>query len=133
VIIGMEGLLYERLLWQSPVNYVYKSRGVGPAVTTFQRREAAPKGSNIKNTVVRTVKVREYHMGVDMLAPKGTDVHAVANSTVAFAGRRGGYGNLIVLNHGQGYQTYYAHLSAIKREIKVGATVSRGQVIGLVG
>ena len=133
VIIGMEGLLYERLLWQSPVNYVQKSRGVGPAVTIFRRREGAPKGSNSKNTVVRTVKVREYHMGVDMLAPKGADVHAVANSTVAFAGRRGGYGNLIVLNHGQGYQTYYAHLSAIKRGIKAGATVSRGEVIGLVG
>ena len=133
VIIGMEGLLYERLLWQSPVNYVQKSRGVGPAVTIFQRHEAAPKGSHSKNTVVRTVKVREYHMGVDMLAPKGTDVHAVANSTVAFAGRRGGYGNLIVLNHGQGYQTYYAHLSAIKRGIKAGAIVSRGDVIGLVG
>jgi hypothetical protein len=133
LIIGMEGLLYERLLWQSPVNYRQKSRGVGPAVTIFQRREAAPKGSNSKNTVVHTVKVREYHMGVDMLAPKGTDVHAVANSTVAFAGRRGGYGNLIVLNHGQGYQTYYAHLSAIKLGIKAGATVSRGAVIGLVG
>lgn len=133
VIIGMEGLLYERLLWQSPVNYVHKSRGVGPAVTTFQRRVAAPKGSKSKSTVVRTVKVREYHMGVDLLAPKGTDVHAVANSTVAFAGRRGGYGNLIVLNHGEGYQTYYAHLSAIKPGIKAGATVSRGAVIGLVG
>jgi hypothetical protein len=42
VIIGTEGLLYERLLWQSPVNYVQKSRGVGPAVTSFQRRVAAP-------------------------------------------------------------------------------------------
>ena len=133
VIIGMEGLLYERLLWQSPVNYVQKSRGVGPAVTSFRRREEAPKGSNSKNTVVHTVKVREYHMGVDMLAPKGTDVHAVADSTVAFAGRKGGYGNLIILNHGQGYQTYYAHLSAIKPGIKAGATVSRGDVIGLVG
>jgi murein DD-endopeptidase MepM/ murein hydrolase activator NlpD len=133
VIIGTDGLLYERLLWQSPVNYVQKSRGVGPAVTIFRRREGTTKGGNSKSTVVRTVKVREYHMGVDMLAPKGTEVHAVANSTVAFAGRRGGYGNLIVLNHGQGYQTYYAHLSAIKRGIKAGATVSRGEVIGLVG
>ncbi len=132
VFIGMEGLASERLLWQSPVKYFQKSRGVGPAVTTFQRRVAAPKGSGGKS-VVRTVKVREYHLGVDLLAPKGMDVHAVGDATVAFAGRNGGYGNLIILDHGRGYQTYYAHLSAIKHGVKVGAKLSRGDVIGLVG
>jgi murein DD-endopeptidase MepM/ murein hydrolase activator NlpD len=45
----------------------------------------------------------------------------------------GGFGKLIILDHGLGYQTYYAHLSVIKPEIKVGARVARGDVIGLVG
>jgi murein DD-endopeptidase MepM/ murein hydrolase activator NlpD len=92
----------------------------------------AKKGSG-KPTVVRTIKVPGYHLGVDMTAPKGTDVHAVGDAKVAFAGRRGGYGNLIILDHGRGYETYYAHLSKIQKGIKAGVPISRGDVIGLVG
>ena len=132
VFIGMEGLAYERLLWQSPVKYVRKSRGVGPATTTVRQRLKAPKGSG-KATVLRFIKVRRDHLGVDMLAPKGLEVHAVGDATVAFAGRQGGFGKLIVLDHGRGYQTYYAHLSTIGRGLKAGVNVSRGEVIGLVG
>jgi murein DD-endopeptidase MepM/ murein hydrolase activator NlpD len=132
VLIGMEGVAYERLLWQSPVKYVHKSRGTGPAVTSFRRRVAAPKGSNAKATT-RTYTVREYHLGSDLTAPKGTEVHGVGDAKVAFAGRMGGFGKLIILDHGMGYQTYYAHLSVIKPEIKVGVSVARGDVIGLVG
>lgn len=133
VYIGMDGLKYERLLWDSPVKYLYKSRGVGPTLTTYQRKVAAPKGSKGPATVVRTYVARGYHLGVDMLAPKGVEVHAVGDAKVSFAGRMGGYGNLIILDHGHGYQTYYAHLSRIGKEVKAGATVSGGEVIGLVG
>lgn len=132
VLIGMEGVAYERLLWQSPVKYVQKSRGVGASVTTVNVRVPVPKGDNAKPKT-RKVTVREYHIGADLIAPKGTDVHAVGDAKVYFAGRYGGYGNLIILDHGLGYQTYYAHLSVIKKEIKAGATVSRGDIIGLVG
>ncbi len=132
VIIGMDGVAYERLLWQSPVRYVRTSRGVGASVTTWRRRVPAKKGSG-KSTEVRTIKVPGYHLGVDMMAPKGTDVHAVGDAKVAFTGRRGGYGNLIILDHGRGYQTYYAHLSKILKGIKAGVSISRGDVIGLVG
>jgi murein DD-endopeptidase MepM/ murein hydrolase activator NlpD len=92
----------------------------------------APKGSKGKATV-RSVTVREYHLGSDLMAPKGTDVHTVGDAKVSFAGRMGGFGKLIILDHGLGYQTYYAHLSEIKPWIKVGASVARGDVIGLVG
>jgi murein DD-endopeptidase MepM/ murein hydrolase activator NlpD len=81
----------------------------------------------------RYVTVRVFHIGVDMLAPKGMEVHAVGDAAVGFAGKLGGYGNLIILNHGRGYQTYYAHLSKIEKSVKLGTSVSRGEVIGLVG
>jgi murein DD-endopeptidase MepM/ murein hydrolase activator NlpD len=132
VIVGMDGVAYERLLWQSPVKYIRSSRGVGASTTTYRRRVPAKKGS-AKATEVRTFKVPSYHLGVDMTAPKGTDVHAVGDATVSFVGRRGGFGNLIILDHGRGYQTYYAHLSKIGKGIKAGVHTSRGDVIGLVG
>ena len=132
VIIGMDGVAYERLLWESPVKYTRSSRGVGASVTTWRRRVPAKKGSG-KSTVVRTTKVPGYHLGVDMSAPKGTDVHAVGDAKVGFAGKRRGFGNLIILDHGRGYQTYYAHLSKIGKGIKAGVPVARGDLIGLVG
>ena len=132
VIIGMDGIAYERLLWESPVKYTRSSRGVGASITTWRRRVPAKKGS-AKPTVVQTFKVPSYHLGVDMTAPKGTDVHAVEDANVGFAGRTSGFGNLIILDHGRGYQTYYAHLSKIRKGIKVGAQVARGDMIGLVG
>jgi murein DD-endopeptidase MepM/ murein hydrolase activator NlpD len=142
VLIGMKGLAYERAIWQSPVHYVVKTRGVGPSTTTVRQRVPAPKTSGaptgttpggVKTTVMRIVTIGHYHLGVDLMAPKGTEVHAVGDATVTFAGREGGFGNLIILEHGRGYQTYYAHLSAIGRGIKPGARVLRGDVIGLVG
>jgi murein DD-endopeptidase MepM/ murein hydrolase activator NlpD len=132
VIIGMDGVAYERLLWESPVKYTRSSRGVGASVTTLRRRVPAKKGS-AKSTVVRTIKVPGYHLGVDMTAAKGTDVHAVGDAKVAFAGRRGTFGYLIILDHGRGYQTYYAHLSKIQKGVKAGVSIARGDVIGLVG
>jgi len=135
VFVGMEGVAYERLLWESPVKYVQISRGVGPALTTFWRRVAAPKGSTTaKPTVLRGYTVRGTHQGIDLLAAKGVEVHAVGDATVTWAGfQRGGYGNLIILDHGRGYQTYYAHLSRILPGVKAGTKVGRGDIIGLVG
>ena len=131
VLIGTDGVALERLLWQSPLKYAQMSRGVGPAVTTV-RAPVKSKG-RFGRTIMRTFSVREYHLGADLGAPMGTEVHAVADAKVSFAGKMGGYGNLIILDHGLGYQTYYAHLSVILPESKVGASVSRGDLIGLVG
>lgn len=71
------------------------------------------------------------HEGVDLAAPKGTPVYATGNAVVREARWRNGYGNLIELNHGFGYKTRYGHLS--KMFVKVGDSVTRGQVIGEVG
>jgi hypothetical protein len=71
------------------------------------------------------------HNGVDIAAPKGTPVYATANGVVASTAYQSGLGNLIVINHGNGYSTSYGHLSKIM--VASGHKVNRGELIGLVG
>ncbi|MDP1927480.1 MAG: peptidoglycan DD-metalloendopeptidase family protein [Thiobacillus sp.] len=73
------------------------------------------------------------HTGVDFGAPTGTRVKATGDATVAFAGRKGGYGNLVILRHQSGYETYYAHLSAFASGLRPGRPVGQGDVIAYVG
>lgn len=73
------------------------------------------------------------HTGVDFGAPTGTRVRATGDATVTFAGRKGGYGNLVILRHPNGYETYYAHLSAFASGIRSGRAVGQGDVIAYVG
>jgi murein DD-endopeptidase MepM/ murein hydrolase activator NlpD len=77
-------------------------------------------------------KVKKFHEGVDFSAPTGTEIYATGNGTVVDCGRsRGGYGNVIIIDHGFGYKTRYAHMHSF--EVKEGQKVTRGQVIGTVG
>jgi murein DD-endopeptidase MepM/ murein hydrolase activator NlpD len=71
------------------------------------------------------------HTGVDLAANYGETVGASMSGRVAFAGVRGGYGNLVVVDHGLGIATYYAHLSAVS--VVAGEEVAAGQVVGYVG
>jgi murein DD-endopeptidase MepM/ murein hydrolase activator NlpD len=73
------------------------------------------------------------HMGTDYAAPTGTPVHAAADARVSFAGRRGGYGNALVLAHSNSVSTLYGHMSRFTRNIRVGTRVQQGEVIGYVG
>jgi murein DD-endopeptidase MepM/ murein hydrolase activator NlpD len=73
------------------------------------------------------------HTGVDFGAPTGTRVKATSDASVVFAGRKGGYGNVVILRHPNGFETYYAHLSAFASGIRPGRAVSQGQVIAFVG
>ncbi len=73
------------------------------------------------------------HTGVDFGAPTGARVKATGDAVVEFAGRQGGYGNLLVLRHGNGFETYYAHLSAFAAGVSAGRSVSQGQVVAFVG
>ncbi len=72
-----------------------------------------------------------FHSGVDLAVPLGTAVQAVGSGTIAFAGQQGIYGNLVVINHAEGWQTRYAQLDRI--QVKVGQRVQKGQTIGTVG
>ena len=91
---------------------------------------AWPLSSN-KITSPYGTRSRGFHSGIDLAAKTGTSVYAVAGGTVELASWYYGYGNCIVINHGNGVKTRYAHLSAYK--VSVGATVSRGQLIALSG
>lgn len=71
------------------------------------------------------------HEGIDIAAPSGTPIRSAAAGTVIYAGWLGGYGNLVVVDHGGGVSTAYAHMSSIAAG--TGAQVAQGQVIGYVG
>jgi murein DD-endopeptidase MepM/ murein hydrolase activator NlpD len=73
------------------------------------------------------------HMGTDYAAPVGTPVHASGNGRVEFVGQKGGYGNVVVLKHGNQYETVYGHLSRFQRGLRAGMPVTQGQVIAYVG
>ncbi len=73
------------------------------------------------------------HMGTDYAAPVGTPVYAAADGRVSFEGRRGGYGNALMLAHSNGVSTLYGHLSRFARALRTGAHVRQGEVIGYVG
>ncbi len=75
--------------------------------------------------------VAGFHPGIDFGATVGTPIHAAGDGVVVYAGLESGYGNYTCINHGNGIATCYAHQSLIL--VKVGDTVKRGAVIGLVG
>ncbi len=79
------------------------------------------------------LKIRRPHHGIDYSAAAGTPVSAIGAATVIFSGRKGEYGNLVILRHANGYLTYYGHLSRISKEVRAGRKVEQGQVIGYVG
>lgn len=76
--------------------------------------------------------IRDHtHQGLDIAATTGTPIKAVADGTVTYSGTMGGYGKLIIIDHGNGIQTYYGHCS--KLYAKVGEKVTAGEVIAAVG
>jgi murein DD-endopeptidase MepM/ murein hydrolase activator NlpD len=72
-----------------------------------------------------------FHTGIDLIARAGTPVYAARNGRVSFADWSDGYGFLVILDHGHGERTFYAHLSRI--DVKVGVLVGQGVRVGLVG
>ncbi len=79
------------------------------------------------------LKYYRAHEGIDYAAPIGTPVSAVGDGTVTKSQYSGGYGNLVIIKHPNGYETYYGHLSKYGKGIKKGVRVKQGQVIGYVG
>jgi murein DD-endopeptidase MepM/ murein hydrolase activator NlpD len=79
------------------------------------------------------LKIRRPHYGIDFAAPRGTPVATVGDGHVVFAGWKGGYGKLVIINHPNSFKTYYGHLSRIGKGVSAGAKVVQGQVIGYVG
>jgi hypothetical protein len=76
-------------------------------------------------------KVRKFHNGIDFSAPEGTAIQATGDGEVVQSGRDGGYGNCVIISHGFGYRTLYAHMSRL--DVQVGQKVKKGHKIGLIG
>jgi len=74
---------------------------------------------------------RRFHDGVDLACPTGTPIHAADKGLVIYTGWRGGYGRTVLIDHGSGISTMYAHCS--RYAVQKGQAVNRGQVIGYVG
>jgi murein DD-endopeptidase MepM/ murein hydrolase activator NlpD len=77
------------------------------------------------------MRYRRHHNGVDIASPTGTPIYAAREGVVTFAGRRGGYGLVVYVDHGGGFTTVYGHASSL--HVKVGDRVTRGEVIARVG
>lgn len=77
------------------------------------------------------LKIRRMHNGIDIITNTGTPVHATGNGRIVFAGKRGGYGIEVEIDHGFGYHSIYGHLS--KTLVNVGQSVKRGTVIAESG
>lgn len=73
------------------------------------------------------------HEGTDYAAPSGTPIKATGNGRIAFRGRRGGYGNMIIIQHDSHLSTRYGHMSGFAKGLGVGSKVRQGDIIGYVG
>ena len=102
-----------------------------PAIQPVANKDLKQTASGYGNRIDPIYKTVKFHAGMDFSANVGTPVYATGNGTVQKAGWEGLYGNWIVINHGFGYVTRYAHLSKI--DVKVGQKVVRGETIGKVG
>ena len=73
------------------------------------------------------------HKGVDYAAPTGTPIWSAGEGRIEFAGRKGGYGNVVIVDHGKGIETVYGHMSRFGKSARVGRKVKQGDIIGYVG
>lgn len=94
----------------------------------------ATSGTNTSGWEWRTnpiTKRKEFHNGIDIAAPKGTNIYAAADGTVVKCEWYGGYGNCVIINHGGGVMTLYGHCNSLN--VKNGQSVKAGDVIAYVG
>ncbi|MBU1371641.1 MAG: M23 family metallopeptidase [Bacteroidetes bacterium] len=102
-----------------------------PAVQPIDSRKLRGSISGFGYRMHPIYKIRKMHEGLDFAAPIGTPIYATGDGVVIAAGGERGYGNRIMISHGYGYVTKYAHMSKFKA--RKGQRVHRGDVIGYVG
>lgn len=110
-----EGRPMRKSFLSSPVDYVRISSGFD---------------ANRKHPILNRIRA---HRGVDYAARTGTPVKSAGDGEVIFRGRKGGYGQVMIVKHGEHYETLYAHLSDFKKGLENGDLVKQGEVIGYVG
>ena len=102
-----------------------------PAIQPVSNKDLKKTASGYGDRVDPIYKSTKFHEGMDFSANIGTPIYATGNGTVTKAGWQSGYGRVVVINHGYGYETLYAHMNKIN--VRVGQKVTRGEVIGEVG
>jgi hypothetical protein len=103
-----------------------------PAIQPIHNKELKHVASGYGWRIHPVYKTEKMHTGMDFTAPTGTEIHATGNGVVQKVERFGkGYGNNVIISHGYGYETVYAHMS--KFAVRPGQKISRGDLIGYVG
>jgi murein DD-endopeptidase MepM/ murein hydrolase activator NlpD len=110
-----EGLSMYRAFLRTPVEFTRISSRFNP---------------NRRHPILNTIRA---HRGVDYAAPIGTPVRAAGDGRVAFAGRKGGYGNVLEIAHTRGIVTVYGHLSRFAKGVRAGTHVTQGEIVAYVG
>jgi murein DD-endopeptidase MepM/ murein hydrolase activator NlpD len=110
-----EGLSMYRAFLRTPVEFTRISDRFNP---------------NRRHPILNTIRA---HKGVDYAAPTGTPVRAAGDGRVQFAGRKGGYGNVLEIAHARGVVTVYGHLSRFASGVRTGTKVTQGEVVAYVG
>jgi murein DD-endopeptidase MepM/ murein hydrolase activator NlpD len=131
------GRRYEALRFQKPDGGVeYYDQAGRPLRKAFIRtpvefsRISSRFSSARRHPILGTVRA---HKGVDYAAPSGTPIMAAADGRVTFAGWKSGYGRVVIVDHGRGHTTLYAHMSRFGKSAKVGTRVRQGDNVGYVG
>lgn len=104
-----------------------------PAIMPISNKDLTRTASGWGYRIHPIYKIRRFHYGMDFTAPTGTEVYSTGDGTIAgIKSSKRGLGNHIIIDHGFGYQTVYAHLDRFNK-LRVGQKVKRGDVIGFVG
>ncbi len=103
-----------------------------PAIQPISNKDLKRTASGWGYRIHPIYKIRKFHYGMDFTAPFNTEIYATGDGVIEYlTSSKRGYGNKIVINHGYGYKTLYAHLNGFN--VKEGQKVKRGDVIGFVG
>jgi murein DD-endopeptidase MepM/ murein hydrolase activator NlpD len=104
-----------------------------PAIMPISNKDLTRTASGWGYRIHPIYKIRRFHYGMDFTAPTGTEIYSTGDGRVSsIRSSKRGLGNHVIIDHGFGYQTVYAHLNGFNN-LRVGQTVKRGDVIGFVG
>ncbi len=127
-----------RVYWFSPTASMppqyFTEEGIS-AMKAFLKNpvRAGRISSHFGNRKHPILNFEKKHQGIDFAAPRGTPVYAIGDGYVEFAGRKGGYGNYVVIRHNQRHSSAYAHLHKFGKGIRKGVRVKQKDIIGHVG
>lgn len=134
--IKVNNKTYKAYLWsEGDENGYYDENGNSLTASFLRHPVKNPRiTSNYNpNRLHPILKIVRPHNGVDYGGPTGTPIYAIGDGKIIHAGKRGGFGNTVMIKHNGGIQTLSAHMNSIKKGVYVGKSVKKGEVIGYIG